>query len=307
MLCTQPGALDQLAFEQLREGRAWEISDLGAPAMSALWGITEQVLLGPMLLLILQSAMVLLGSYAVLCRALVPTAAALVACAILLFPPVLAATMVINADRVMAGLLVAATVALLHDRPRVRVAGLVLCALAVAFRLEAIVAALPLVVLLYDPGRSGLARYGLAATAWLAVSASGVAIDAGLTRHHVASYELVPDEADFRAELPFIAHHIDNYYYLKKVGLGANESRFQDRVRDWMQALARHTTVFQPFVFVVLAALLLPFCLRHRDIGAVLASGVGLGVTTLPGPPSVWPVICACVGLAMLVARRRIR
>lgn len=306
-MCAFPGALDEIAFAQLREGRTWEISDRAAPAMAALWGLAEQLVLGPFVLLLLQSVLVLVGCYGLLRRALSPYAAAIVASVILLMPPVLAATMLIDGGRVMAGLLAVGTLGLLHGSVRVRVLGLVACALAVAFRLEAIAATLPLVVLLFDAGRRGVARYALAFAAWLAVSGAGLAIDAGLTRHEVdASYELALDEADPEAELPFVAHDVAKYHQFREVGLGTGSSRLQDYVRDGMRFLGRNTALFRPFVFVVLSLLLLPFCRRQHDICALLASGIALGLVVLPGPPSVWPVICACLAVPMLVARRRL-
>ena len=75
----------------------------------------------------------------------------------------------------------------------------------------------------------------------------------------------------------------------------------------WM---AKKTRLFRPHVYALLALALLGFCLRQRDVGAILLSGIGLEVSLFPlvqAPDyrySHWLVTCALLALVMLIARR---
>lgn len=178
-----PGVMTMDSFDQLREGRAWWFTDPHPPAMAALWGVVDRVLPGPFGMLILQSAAFLAGVYLILRRAIASTRrAAALACAVLLFPPVLAPMAVIWKDCIMAGLLVLGAAAIVEPSRRVRVAGLVALSLATAMRYNAFAATLPLVVLLFEwrPAQRWLVRYAVATAAWLATTLVALAINAAL-------------------------------------------------------------------------------------------------------------------------------
>ena len=74
--------------------------------------------------------------------------------------------------------------------------------------------------------------------------------------------------------------------------------------------LERHTGLYRPYVYVLLALVLLPFAWRERDIAALLASGLVMELSLVPlavTPDfrySHWLVVTTCLSLVMLVARR---
>ena len=79
------------------------------------------------------------------------------------------------------------------------------------------------------------------------------------------------------------------------------------RVFTWIW---KHTPLFEPFVYFVAAFLLLPFALRHRDVLALLLSGIAIEATLffLASSPdyrySHWMVLCTILGTIGLVVRR---
>ena len=74
--------------------------------------------------------------------------------------------------------------------------------------------------------------------------------------------------------------------------------------------LSRHTALFLPSSYVLLALCLLAMCRRQRDVLALLFSGLGLELSLLPlvqTPDyrySHWLVICTCLAVVMLFTRR---
>ena len=171
LLYAWPGVMTMDSFDQLREGREGYFTDAHPPVMAFLWGLIDRVLPGPLGMLILQGTAFLAGVYLILCRAMRPRRAAIVACVVLLFPPVLAPLAVIWKDCVMAGFLVLGIPAVLSERRWVRIVGLVLFMLATALRYNALAATLPLIVLLFQwaPEQRWFVRYGIATGTWLVV------------------------------------------------------------------------------------------------------------------------------------------
>lgn len=98
---------------------------------------------------------------------------------------------------------------------------------------------------------------------------------------------------------------------LAYMGLSRSYTRFQDAAARANLWLARRTRLFRPHVYAVLALGLLLLCRRHRDVLAILASGLCMELSMLPlgATPdyrySHWLVTCTCLGLVMLFARRR--
>lgn len=305
IVCAYPGVLDEVAFEHLREGRSWELSDRHSAAMSALWGLAEHIISGPFVLLVIQSTLVLIGTYSVLRRALAERHAAVAACVLLLFPPVLATTMTIRSDTMMTGCLLVAAGTLCDERRRSQLWGLVWCGLAVAFRLEAILAVPPIVLLLFAWDQRRVHRYAVAFGAWIAVGVFGVVVDAALTDVSVpGEFAFAPGEADMGAELPVHTHSPHQFAALKEVGLAGGSSRFQNRVGSALRLAARDTPLFRPFLFVLVALALFPFCRGRPDLIALLGSGAAFGIVVLPGTPSLYSVLTACIGIVILIARR---
>jgi hypothetical protein len=63
-------------------------------------------------------------------------------------------------------------------------------------------------------------------------------------------------------------------------------------------------------MYLVIALVLLPLAIRHRDVLALLLSGLGLEASLFPLAPtpdyrySHWLVICTLLAIIMLTARR---
>ena len=182
VLYAYPGVLTMDSFDQLKEGRAWFFTDSHPPVMAALWGIVDRVIPGALGMLLIQVTTLLAGLYLLLQHAMSSRAAAITTCVIALFPPVLAPMAVIWKDSQMAGLLVLGVALILSPRRWVRIAGLVVLSLATAMRYNAPAATLPLVVLLFEwqPGKRWLARYAIAITAWIAITAAAFGCNAAL-------------------------------------------------------------------------------------------------------------------------------
>jgi len=92
--------------------------------------------------------------------------------------------------------------------------------------------------------------------------------------------------------------------------LAEHASVVQLKAESVMVTLSRKTGLFRPYLYGLIALVLLGFTRRHRDILALLLSGILMELSLLPiaiTPDyrySHWLVVCACMALAMLVARR---
>ncbi len=100
--------------------------------------------------------------------------------------------------------------------------------------------------------------------------------------------------------------------YMEKLKLGSGWSPLQ----EWMQRksvwLSKKTPVFRPWIYVVVALVLLPFAIRARntDVIAMLLSGLALEATLFPLAPtpdyrySHWLVVTTLIAVVMMTARR---
>ncbi len=201
-----PGVMPLEAFEQLREGRDWVFTDRHPPAMTALWGIVDRIVPGPLGMLVIQSGMFLVGLYWILRRAMPLQRAAIWACVVYVFPPIVAPLAVIGKDCLMAGFLVLGIAAVLDERRWVRVLGLVAFTAATAMRSSALAATLPLVVLLFEwqPGRRWYVRSAIAAGTWLAITAVALGCNALLTDRKMYSWHRSLALADIAGVLSFV-------------------------------------------------------------------------------------------------------
>lgn len=159
LLC-YPGYLSFDSTMQLYAVRTGVFTDY-APVMTGIWSLLEWVAAGPFPMLLLESGLFLFGLHAILRRVLSPRAAAVLAAAVLLFPPVFSPMAVIWPDSLMAGALLAAAGALLADKLAWKIAGGVLLAIACACRPEIVLAIAPLVFL----GLPAMNRWKRAGTA----------------------------------------------------------------------------------------------------------------------------------------------
>jgi hypothetical protein len=141
-----PGYMNFDSADQLRQARAHAYTDWHPPMMAWYWRIIEKAFHGPLPLLLLQLTLFLWGVYGILCRRFTPRVAAIIACLILLFPPVLTPMAVVWKDAQMAAWLIAGTMLALRETPRTRAIGLVLLVLACGVRDNACTALPPLLL-----------------------------------------------------------------------------------------------------------------------------------------------------------------
>ncbi len=83
-------------------------------------------------------------------------------------------------------------------------------------------------------------------------------------------------------------------------------SKLQNHLTYYMSTLWKVLPIFVPWMYVALALLLLPFTRKHRDVFALLASGLVMEsslVVLAPSPDyrySHWLVICVCISVVTL-------
>ncbi|MEZ4361877.1 MAG: hypothetical protein R3B48_16930 [Kofleriaceae bacterium] len=149
MVYAFPGYMSYDSVWQLVQARGVEpLSDWHPPLMAFMWRLLDRVIAGPILMLVLQSVLFLLGLHALLRRFMPPRAAALVASLVLIAPQNIVVMGVIWKDSQMAAFLLAAIPALLSEHRRYRVLGYVALVIATGLRYNAAAATLPLLVLL---------------------------------------------------------------------------------------------------------------------------------------------------------------
>ncbi len=93
-------------------------------------------------------------------------------------------------------------------------------------------------------------------------------------------------------------------------GLGVGWSRLQMFETRWLKRLDLYTPLFTPWVYVVLALILLPLARRQRDVLALLLSGLVmegsllLFAATRDYRYSHWMIVATCVAIGIVTARR---
>jgi hypothetical protein len=181
-----PGYTSSDSIVQLEQARSHQFTDWHPPAMAALWGIVDLIVRGPAGMLLLQGGLVLLGLYRIARRDLSDRSAAIVASAILLFPPILAPMAVIWKDSQMAGFLVMGASLVLERRASRQWIGVGLLLLGTAMRDNAPAATLPMFIYLFVVARRDSARTWrrvvLALTVWLLTVATAMTVNRALTR-----------------------------------------------------------------------------------------------------------------------------
>jgi hypothetical protein len=204
-----PGQLGDESFAYLRQARTRFFSDGYPPAISALWRVLEVLVAGPTGMFLVQSAVFTLGAHAVLRRALAPRAAAWTTAGLLVFPPVLVSVAVISSDGLMAGFLLAGAIGLVSERRAARLGGLAALFVATAVHTSALVATLPLLVVLFTwrPDARGVRRVAHAVAAWLAITAAALGVNVpSSTMPACATSSPAPASSSRRACRPPPAH-----------------------------------------------------------------------------------------------------
>lgn len=110
-----------------------------------------------------------------------------------------------------------------------------------------------------------------------------------------------------------IRHRYQTPERLAAMGIQSAQPRWQEHAERDLLWVAKHTPLFRPHLYLVIALIVGVFARRQRDVLALLASGVMLELTLLPlgATPdyrySHWLVICTCISLVIVVARRAAR
>jgi hypothetical protein len=201
-----PGHMSFDSAAQLIEARGGVYSDGHPPAMAALWRLVEVFVTGPVGILILQTAMMIVGVYLLFVRRMPPRAAAIAATLFMWFPVVGNTMATIWKDSLMASLLVLGTALMLDERRLVRIGGLLLLAAATAMRHNALAMTLPLVVLLFvwNPAYGWWRRYAIAIVAWVAVTGSAQLVNRALTERQLFLWHQSLAQLDIVGTLQYV-------------------------------------------------------------------------------------------------------
>ncbi|MBA3538828.1 MAG: hypothetical protein H0T79_04310 [Deltaproteobacteria bacterium] len=130
------------------------------------------------------------------------------------------------------------------------------------------------------------------------------------TKHRFTVLAAVLDLQTHRAGGAVVKRDPRNLGFSHEYGLSTGFSPLQLKLTKWLGFLARHTPIFTPWVYAVIAILLLPFALRYRDVLAILLSGLVMESSLLFLAHSVdyryshWMVISTIIGAVILIARR---
>jgi hypothetical protein len=298
-----PGVMTAHSLDYLRQTRTKFFAPDSPPALSALWRWLELVLAGPTAMLIVQSGTFALGAYALLARAMSPVRAAWFTAALLAFPPLLVPLGTIWSTSMMTGLVVLGTAGIIGERRWQRFGGLALLALATAAQPHALYATLPLLLLLWRPrSPAPLARVIAGALlAWIVATTAGLALTRRYTKQPVslASYVAPGINREWR-QVPLRVVDDD----LPKLGVPTRTTAVQDAAAATFRAVAAHTPLFSPWLFLALAVALVPLALRDPVALALIISGVML---QLAHRGSVHVIACACLAALLVIARRSAR
>jgi hypothetical protein len=87
-------------------------------------------------------------------------------------------------------------------------------------------------------------------------------------------------------------------------------SALQSAIGDALDGLASATPIYRPYIYFLLAFVFLPLARRHRDVVALLSSGIVYQLTFVPLSPSSefrythWMITCVVISTVILVKRR---
>jgi hypothetical protein len=178
LLYAFPGYTSTDSVAQLVEARTGRYSDAHPPIMSAMWRYLDMIVAGPILMLLMQMSLFLGGMYVTLKRITSPKAAAWIASALLVFPPIMTPMAVIWKDSQMAGFLMAGIACVIQEKRRYRVLGLVFFVIACALRHNALAAVMPLVgvLLFWSPKIKLWKRIAILVAGVVFVVAAGFAV-----------------------------------------------------------------------------------------------------------------------------------
>ncbi|MBV8757914.1 MAG: hypothetical protein JO257_11580 [Deltaproteobacteria bacterium] len=316
-----PGFLLVDSADQLLDSRTGTFTDWHPVMMTGVWSLVGHLFAGPAPMLVLQTGLLLFGSYALLRRTLTDHAAAIAAAAVTLFPPILATQAVITSEAQLASFLVAAAAALSSTDRRARYAGIVLAVIACGMRPGALVALLPLVLVCGRPWHRALLLW--LATTLVSLGLSHVLVDARTHRTEIADaiadisgtthtkpalptsdaerdallsqhWQVALDHPgaflSYRWRRVFARHKRENAVYTKAVpsyprdavGLRHMEAHsLMQRLLTWPVRLLSHTPLFRPLVYFVLAIVLGIAGRRSRLVLGLTISAVAYQLSLL--------------------------
>src|SRR5687767_4566563 len=202
VMLAYPGHMTKDSWDQLSHARSGWSMDEHPPLMQAIAWVTDRLVAGPIGMVMLQSLLFLAGTYLLLRRAMSARVAAIAACVVLLFPPVIAVLVVMWKDSLMAGALMLAAPLILAPNRSTRLVGLALALVGGGVRFNGLAATFGIVVLLFEwlppkgtKWRQRLRRYGLAFGVWALITAASFVVNAMITDRemHYAHTMLVDD------------------------------------------------------------------------------------------------------------------
>jgi hypothetical protein len=109
---------------------------------------------------------------------------------------------------------------------------------------------------------------------------------------------------------PVRMHSMQNLKLVGELGVRTHWASWQDWAQRRVYNVAKKTPLFRPWMYLVLALILLGFCRGHRDVLVLLLSGIGLESSLFllaPTPDyrySHWLVTTTLMAVIMLVVRR---
>ncbi len=182
-----PGFVGWDTRAHMLDARHGHYSDGHPPAVAYVIRICEVFVTGPLLPMLIQSISLMVGLYLLFKTRAGERAAALIAVAVFLFPPIAGVTALIAKDGLMAGPLVIGIALLADERTRRQRLALVFIFFASLMRWNALAATFAPMILMFQwrPAMSRLKRYAIAAATWLAIT--GAAYEAN---------ELLTDEQE---------------------------------------------------------------------------------------------------------------
>lgn len=299
-----PGQMTAESFEALRQARTRFFAPENPPAWSAIWRWCELVLAGPLPMFLVQSVAFLVGAFAILRRLMSERAAAVATAGMLVFPPLMVPLATVWSHSLMTSLLVLGTAALLSESPRAHLGGLAALTLATAAQPHALVATLPIAVMLvrWRADVTGPKRIAQALATWVVITAVAL----GATKHYskrpappLATY--VQPQADSEW---FDVPQRDYGKAALKLGVPTRTTALQDAWTGAVTAIADHTPLFSPWLYFGLALLLVPFTIARPVLLVLLVGGV-LVFVTYRNP--VLLIACTCTAAVATIARWRSR
>lgn len=186
-LYAYPGQMTVDSFDHLREARTGFYTDAHPPFLNLVFKVADAIVKGPLLLLVAQTVMLLLGLYLVLRRRFSKPAAAWLASAMFLAPPVMLPMSMIWKDGVMAGAMMLGLAGMLSTKYRsAKIAGLIAIFVATAVRYNAFAGTFGLVVFAFEwrPMR-WYKRYAISLVTWLVITLAAFRMNDAMTDVHM--------------------------------------------------------------------------------------------------------------------------